>query len=760
MQAIAQQFFLLLHALKLENRHHHLSRIHDLPPPPEERPFKKPRLTSKHCMDPPSTNSSSIPSRHAHHGHPVRTSSMRDTTGHGEFTVNRVGKSLRRGHSDGEVLEHRPNDTRINSIENDSGGGESWMSIIRSSPSARNETSFRAQIAASRAAMVAADRRKRYSAHQEEHSRRRTSSNTSVENPSNDQVRHGLFRSGGDHMFDRPSPPTVATSMSTSRATDRPLPRPPGIELARDRASQDFSLPKWQADAEVSKCPICEIPFSFINRRHHCRKCGRVVCGKCSPHRITIPRQFIVHPPEEAPIAMAPKDAGNEVVDLTGDNDSDDEAHGSSGRRQSSDYGIDPALGGGQEVRLCNPCVPDPNPMPHQPYSPTADYTISAFSRPDRPSLHSQRSNLSNLTPPESREARGISTRFPGDRLDHPPGHLSRCDGSTASRTTFSPPTASASTHRRHSNATRPMDSSMYPPRYSSMSGSAPDQYTRHVGGLPKPHISLTHELKRELANLLQERTALRHHRHHASTGTLPNLPTHPPFPGFDMLMQRPAPQRQIREEDECPICHQALPPKGPDGSEVAREAHVQSCIETHFSTSGSRSFDAPGMATAASAGTSAQAARSYRRPAEHRASLGANDLPTTSSQQRKRAAGMLVYNASEKDCVGEDGEGMQECVICFEDFAVGDEMGRLECLCKFHKVRISCAARLLSRSRSKLMIGTGMYTSMVGHKRSWRLPSTPRGELRSKFPHRSYRDCGIRNDCGMTLESTSQTEH
>ena len=50
----------------------------------------------------------------------------------------------------------------------------------------------------------------------------------------------------------------------------------------------------------------------------------------------------------------------------------------------------------------------------------------------------------------------------------------------------------------------------------------------------------------------------------------------------------------------------------------------------------------------------------------------------------------MFVYQASEKDCVGQDGEGIQECVICFEEFAVGDEMGRLECLCKFHKVSLS----------------------------------------------------------------------
>ena len=46
---------------------------------------------------------------------------------------------------------------------------------------------------------------------------------------------------------------------------------------------------------------------------------------------------------------------------------------------------------------------------------------------------------------------------------------------------------------------------------------------------------------------------------------------------------------------------------------------------------------------------------------------------------------GMAVYRATEKDCVDEEGEA-QECVICFEEFQPGDEMGRLECLCKFHR--------------------------------------------------------------------------
>jgi hypothetical protein len=49
----------------------------------------------------------------------------------------------------------------------------------------------------------------------------------------------------------------------------------------------------------------------------------------------------------------------------------------------------------------------------------------------------------------------------------------------------------------------------------------------------------------------------------------------------------------------------------------------------------------------------------------------------------------MLTYLATEKDCIktDENNEAETECVICFEEFEVGVEMARLECLCRFHKV-------------------------------------------------------------------------
>ncbi|KAK2875669.1 hypothetical protein FQN49_001502 [Arthroderma sp. PD_2] len=40
------------------------------------------------------------------------------------------------------------------------------------------------------------------------------------------------------------------------------------------------SVVSWQDDVEVSSCPFCQQEFStYIFRRHHCRTCGRVVCG-------------------------------------------------------------------------------------------------------------------------------------------------------------------------------------------------------------------------------------------------------------------------------------------------------------------------------------------------------------------------------------------------------------------------------------------------------------------------------------------------
>ncbi|KAL0820310.1 hypothetical protein ABMA28_006218 [Loxostege sticticalis] len=48
----------------------------------------------------------------------------------------------------------------------------------------------------------------------------------------------------------------------------------------------------WVPDNEASICMHCKkTQFTVLNRRHHCRKCGSVVCGPCSSKRFVLKGQ-------------------------------------------------------------------------------------------------------------------------------------------------------------------------------------------------------------------------------------------------------------------------------------------------------------------------------------------------------------------------------------------------------------------------------------------------------------------------------------
>ncbi|KAK4772048.1 hypothetical protein SAY86_013823 [Trapa natans] len=48
--------------------------------------------------------------------------------------------------------------------------------------------------------------------------------------------------------------------------------------------SRDF----WMPDHSCRVCYECDIQFTFLNRRHHCRRCGRVFCGRCTSNSIPV----------------------------------------------------------------------------------------------------------------------------------------------------------------------------------------------------------------------------------------------------------------------------------------------------------------------------------------------------------------------------------------------------------------------------------------------------------------------------------------
>ncbi|KAJ2953249.1 hypothetical protein O0L34_g829 [Tuta absoluta] len=64
-----------------------------------------------------------------------------------------------------------------------------------------------------------------------------------------------------------------------------------------ESATKPFVMPEqvptkeqWAADYSTDRCMLCHTSiFSMIMRRHHCRRCGRLVCHVCSSHRMQVP---------------------------------------------------------------------------------------------------------------------------------------------------------------------------------------------------------------------------------------------------------------------------------------------------------------------------------------------------------------------------------------------------------------------------------------------------------------------------------------
>jgi len=48
--------------------------------------------------------------------------------------------------------------------------------------------------------------------------------------------------------------------------------------------------PVWMQDKKASTCLICQESFGVMKRRHHCRKCGSVICANCSGNQMSLPQ--------------------------------------------------------------------------------------------------------------------------------------------------------------------------------------------------------------------------------------------------------------------------------------------------------------------------------------------------------------------------------------------------------------------------------------------------------------------------------------
>ena len=58
------------------------------------------------------------------------------------------------------------------------------------------------------------------------------------------------------------------------------------VTAMRDETS---TLGEWQQDSEATSCGICLKEFGLARRKHHCRNCGGIFCGKCSDNQMKLP---------------------------------------------------------------------------------------------------------------------------------------------------------------------------------------------------------------------------------------------------------------------------------------------------------------------------------------------------------------------------------------------------------------------------------------------------------------------------------------
>eukprot|EP00727_Mastigamoeba_balamuthi_P011313 m51a1_g6804 putative pleckstrin domain-containing protein (993) ;mRNA; r:243990-249659 len=79
----------------------------------------------------------------------------------------------------------------------------------------------------------------------------------------------------------------LGCSGGSQRYTLRPMETIRGMPTADD---DDFAAaPVWVPDTESGTCMRCPSKFTFVNRRHHCRQCGIIVCGRCSSSKFVLP---------------------------------------------------------------------------------------------------------------------------------------------------------------------------------------------------------------------------------------------------------------------------------------------------------------------------------------------------------------------------------------------------------------------------------------------------------------------------------------
>lgn len=123
-----------------------------------------------------------------------------------------------------------------------------------------------------------------------------TPANSNVNDRASSEQPEECSLTSGD-LPDEQTTETIGTTSLTTTAPPldqtQPLPLPPSTDNQQSHKAEtvpgyNLSInelgkvqPYWIPDSETTFCMRCNMKFSFIKRRHHCRACGQVLCSAC-----------------------------------------------------------------------------------------------------------------------------------------------------------------------------------------------------------------------------------------------------------------------------------------------------------------------------------------------------------------------------------------------------------------------------------------------------------------------------------------------
>ncbi|KAL9115973.1 MAG: hypothetical protein Q9227_000341 [Pyrenula ochraceoflavens] len=409
------------------------------------------------------------------------------------------------------------------------------------------------------------------------------------------------------------------------------------------------------------------------------------------------------------------------TINLTGD----DSENVPQGPEVPSSGHSNPALGGGEAVRLCKPCVPDPQPAPSVPStSPHRSSTrwmngiavdesydtirrmnwqnewqTDSLLRTD-PTSHTDRHD--RVHPPNlPGPGWGLpSEPFRDFRRQRGRGIIDGDNNLNAARTSAGdipeegPPRYSGIDYTVVPTYARRGLPPGYTPQqlpdasleYRSRSGSAPTHSGMWRNSLPDPRVlsNALPSLRRPPSGPFSRNRApseLPPRPHPTPPSNRPRVRSMlEPFTSVPGSSAQPRPR--LTERDVCPICRRVFPPLGPNNSETDRERHIVDCITSREAAASSIAPRERALSGNSNRGGPAGDA--------HRRGESVSSPPPTPAPQ------MLPFKATEKDCISQEG-GTKECSICMVEYDVGDALARLECLCCFHE---SCIRSWFERKK------------------------------------------------------------